>query len=268
MKHRTPTWSEGLALSTLLDRRDDAAGPVPLQVGLEIVQRILESLEDGTSRGPSTGFITPKTVRLGFDGEVRLTRGSSTLSHLDEISSGYAAPEGMRGEDNDEVADLFSLGIVLFELLSGRRLYDGAPDDVEARILEEPPPDLGEERLDTPPELVELIFELLCKTPEARPVSRGDLLERLQALIDERIAWEGELPLASFVCEHRRDEDAPLDGVGPTTTDSVVRESTARASSTEEVQKAQVLTPREATVIALLVALSAAVGVVARLLTP
>lgn len=99
---------------------------------------------------------------------------------------GYLAPEALRFEELDQRSDLFSLGVVLFEALTMQRLYANRNGMEGARaILNEPPPDLGEELEHAPDELVELMFSLLAKDPADRPATADDVARRLRAILRE-----------------------------------------------------------------------------------
>jgi serine/threonine-protein kinase len=67
--------------------------------------------------------------------------------------------------------------------------------------LNEPPPDLGTVRDDVPPELVELVFELLAKDRVYRPSSAGEVANRLEAILADQVAEEGPLLLSDYMSE-------------------------------------------------------------------
>jgi serine/threonine-protein kinase len=86
----------------------------------------------------------------------------------------YAAPEQWRGERATHATDVYAFGVMAFELLQGRRPFDG-PDFREQHLDQFPPPLIG-----LPPALASLIIECLYKPPAARP-SPTNLLARLRA---------------------------------------------------------------------------------------
>jgi len=102
-------------------------------------------------------------VRAGND--PRLTRGGLVLG-----TPIYIAPEQARGLDVGDRADIYSLGVVAFELLTHRLPFDGPTDvDLAAQhVLADPPP-LGEVWPDAPPRLDALVSAMLAKDPERRP---------------------------------------------------------------------------------------------------
>jgi non-specific serine/threonine protein kinase len=97
----------------------------------------------------------------------------------------YMSPEQARGEPVDARSDLFSLGVVLYEMAAGRQAFGGSSSAVifEA-ILNRQPPRLGESNPRVPAGLERVISRLLAKQPDSRYTSARDLLVELQALRD------------------------------------------------------------------------------------
>ena len=203
-----------MQLMTQLAREEDL---IPLQLGLRIAAQAARGLHaahelrghDGAPMQLVHRDVSPQNLIVGYDGIVRVTdfgvakalgRLTKTESGILKGKLGYAAPEQLRFEDVDARSDLFSLGVVLYEMLAGGRLY-GTSGTVPAprRILTEPPPDVGEVRADVPPELVELLFAMLAKKPDERPASAADVAQRLEALDDALAAAEGRTRLDAFV---------------------------------------------------------------------
>ena len=143
---------------------------------------------------------------------------------------GYMAPEQVRGQAIDHRADLFALGVILYEALSGRRAFrrDTAPETMSA-ILNEDPPNLAATGRHIPPALARIVDRCLEKNPAARFQTASDLAFALEALSDasgsdsavvaglrqparERVAWSAAafllLALAPFVFLHLREQPA------------------------------------------------------------
>ena len=137
---------------------------------------------EGTPLGVVHRDISPKNLLIGFDGLVRVAdfgiakaRDNVEQTRVGVLKGnvGYMAPEYLRFQELDGRSDLFALGVVLHETLTRERLYDG--DDSAAiarRILDEPAPDIFEER-DVPPELAALLFELMAKDRDAAAAERA-----------------------------------------------------------------------------------------------
>jgi serine/threonine-protein kinase len=96
----------------------------------------------------------------------------------------YVSPEQALGKTVDERCDLYALGVLLFEVLSGRPPFRGSSfADVAARHVRAPVPSLTEARPDTPPEVATLVTELLAKSPGDRPASADVVRDRLRRVL-------------------------------------------------------------------------------------
>ncbi len=108
--------------------------------------------------------------------ESALTQEGSAVGTL-----GYMAPEQLVGRPADERSDLFSLGLVLYEMLTGAAPFAGETSAARvAAVLRDEPTSLRERRGDLPRELVRTVEKCLCKAPEKRFASAAELLEALE----------------------------------------------------------------------------------------
>jgi serine/threonine-protein kinase len=214
---------DGQPLARLVAAAGERQEPLPVQLGVRIAietARGLQAVHEAvSSEGAPLAIVhrdlSPKNVLLGYDGTVRVTDfgiakalGNSTRTATGVLkgTQGYLAPEVLRFEEPDRRSDLFALGVILFELLAGRRLYANTEGfDGARRTLEEPPPDIGLER-DVPPALAELLFELLAKDRDERPPSAADVVARLEPVLAELVAEEGALDLGEQVRARFADE--------------------------------------------------------------
>ena len=204
---------EGTSLSRFIRHHVAAATPIPVAVCAQIVAQAARGLHAAHELVDSDGRalhlvhrdVSPANILLGRDGIVRVTdfgvakalgRSTHTSTGLLKGKVGYMSPEHLRFETLDRRTDLFALGVVLVEALTNRRLYS-APDAAAAarRVLHEPPPDIGDERPDVPPALVELSYELLAKNPDDRPATAADVADRL----DEIVAELGHADVAGYL---------------------------------------------------------------------
>ncbi|MBI1947500.1 MAG: serine/threonine protein kinase [Deltaproteobacteria bacterium] len=145
--------------------------------------------------------VSPGNVLIGTDGCVKLADfgvAASTLKSEATVAGemkgkyAYMAPEQTRSERVGPAADLFAGGIVLWECLAGRRLFDGPTDaDIVQAVRQQEAARLDTLRSDLPAALVELVAQLLQKEPAARPASAADVEERLRAIALERGIDEG-----------------------------------------------------------------------------
>jgi serine/threonine protein kinase/Tol biopolymer transport system component len=107
---------------------------------------------------------------------------------------GYMSPEQVRGQAADHRSDIFSLGAILYEMLSGQRAFRGSsPADTMSAILREDPPDLSVTNSDLPPGLNQIERHCLEKNPERRFQSARDLAFDLEMLS----ATSGQAPVSS-----------------------------------------------------------------------
>jgi serine/threonine protein kinase len=211
---------EGVPLSRLIAEAAAEGRSIPLQVVIRISVDAARGLhaahevrsEEGTTLGLVHRDVSPQNILIGFDGTVRVTDfgiakalGNATRTSAGVLKGnmGYLSPEQLRFEEADRRADFFSLGVTLYELLSGHRLYSNRDGfDGTRRILTEPPPDIGEERSDVPPELCELLFELLAKDRDNRPATAAEIGSRLETMLAPLISEEGLLTVGDYMRQH------------------------------------------------------------------
>jgi eukaryotic-like serine/threonine-protein kinase len=218
---------DGISVASLLAKPE--AQPLPIEIPLRIALSVAEGLHaahelvgpDGACLQLVHRDVSPQNILLGFDGVARVTdfgvakamgRVSKTSTGILKGKLGYISPEQLRFEEPDRRADLFALGVVLFELLTGQRLYRSHEGTEGARrILSEPPPDLADYRDDAEPELVALMFELLAKDREARPQTAKLVARRLDAILANVTAAFETVETADFLRQHFGDERAELE---------------------------------------------------------
>ncbi len=184
-------WLEGEDLARRLQR-----GPLAPADAIDLVRRVADGLALLHARGgvhrdlkPSNLFLEhgdPTQVKILDFGIARATAALALTSTGTVLGTpGYTAPEQARGaRDVDTRADVFSLGCVLFECLTGRAPFRG--DHVMAvlaKVLLEDPPRLVDVAPDAPAELESLVARLLDKDPERRPRDAGEVRDILDAVV-------------------------------------------------------------------------------------
>src|SRR5207248_10333821 len=101
-------------------------------------------------------------------------------------TAGYMSPEQARGKVVDARSDIFSLGAVIFEMVTQRKPFDGeTPSDILAAILKTDPPAISHFAPDTPAELTRIVAKALRKDREERYQVVKDLLLDLESLKEE-----------------------------------------------------------------------------------
>jgi serine/threonine-protein kinase len=210
---------EGVSLARAI-REMMGSRLIPIQVAVRICIEVAMGLhaahevrsEDGSVLHLVHRDVSPQNILIGFDGTVRVTdfgiakalgNVSQTNAGVLKGNMGYLSPEQLRFEEPDRRSDFFSLGVTLYELLSGVRLYPNTSGfDGTRRILVEPPPDIGEVRSDVPPALVELLFELLSKDRVGRPSTGLEIATRLEGILAVLIDEEGSVTVSDYMDEH------------------------------------------------------------------
>jgi serine/threonine protein kinase len=110
---------------------------------------------------------------------------------------GYMCPEQARGDEMDGRGDLYSVGVILYELLAGRLPFAGRStmDLLLAHVTEEPPP-LSTANLDIAPSIEEVVRLCLAKHPDDRPRSARELSELYEAALSSEMAGRPLTPVA------------------------------------------------------------------------
>ena len=137
--------------------------------------------------------VSPQNVLIGYEGEVKLIdfgiakaagKASKTQAGILKGKFGYMSPEQVRGLPIDRRSDIFSVGIVLYELLTGERLFVGESDFStleKVRNVEILPPSTYNRKI--PHELERIVLKALAKDPEDRYQNAIDLHDDLQAFM-------------------------------------------------------------------------------------
>ena len=204
--------SELLEGSTLRERL--ARGPLAARKAVEYAAQTAHGLAAAHEKGIVHRDLKPENLFVTNDGRLKiLDFGLAKLIQkpTDEPSAatvsgqtepgvvlgtvGYMAPEQVRGHAADHRADLFALGAILYEMLTGKRSFH-KPTSAEtmSAILNEEPPPVSQITPGVPPALQRVVQRCLEKTPEQRFHSASDLAFALEALSDSNISVSGSQP--------------------------------------------------------------------------
>ena len=191
--------SECLEGRNLRDRLK--AGPMPVAEAVAVAMGIAQGLAAAHERGIVHRDLKPENTFLKSDGGVKLLdfglaklkvpsgnpAGGADDTALSMIAgtAAYMAPEQARGEMPDPRADLFALGVMMYEMLAGQHPFRGASvfETLHA-ILTREPADLLTVNDRVPPALARIVMRLLQKSPEARFQSARDLAWSLAQATD------------------------------------------------------------------------------------
>lgn len=186
---------EGKPLSELLK-----AGPLPLESIRKYFYQILDAFTYAHGRGVIHRDIKPSNIIITPEGQVKiLDFGVAKILSADHSQTRtgmrlgtlmYMSPEQVKGQKNiDARSDIYSLGVVLFEMLTGRPPYD--PDlgefEMSLRIVREPLFDLSHPPAEIPQKILEIILQATEKNPDHRFSSCKDFKEALEKVFDDHL---------------------------------------------------------------------------------
>lgn len=189
---------DGEDLSEILER-----GPLPLADALRLATAIADAVAAAHAHGITHRDLKPANVRVTADGQPKVldfgishaphhvtaataetvTSGFTTDARQITGTPGYSAPEQLLGHPTDARADVFSLGALTFEIVTGTRAFDGG--DLLSRAmatLSAPTPRATEHRGGLPPALDALLESAMEKAPAARLASAAEFRDRLRGI--------------------------------------------------------------------------------------
>jgi serine/threonine-protein kinase len=182
-------WLDGCTLRTRLDGPERPDLPTALWIG----RQVAEALGALAAAGWRHGDIKPSNLFLSPGGHVTLLDlGFARREHEDGSAAdrcvlgtcNYLAPETITSALAADVrSDIYSLGVVLFEMLAGRLPFEGST--LEALVVQHKqsrPPDLRRFASHVPQGVAALVHQMLAKDPLRRPQTPGELIERVARL--------------------------------------------------------------------------------------
>ncbi len=166
---------EGETLDRLLQRQ---RRPLTLHQTDEIIRQVADALHYAHERGMIHRDVKPSNIMLSPDGHVTLMDfglvRAGEMSHLTQTGSVlgtplYMAPEQVMGAEIDRRTDIYALGIVIYELLTGQVPFmRTTPLAIAHAHVYDPPPPLREKRPDLPPSVETVVLRALAKNPGGR----------------------------------------------------------------------------------------------------
>ncbi len=166
-------------------------GAAPINVAIEYARQILSALRFAHRHGIVHRDIKPHNVLVDGEGRVKVTdfgiarAGTSQMTETGSIvgTAQYLSPEQAKGGEVDPRSDLYSLGVVLYELLTGKTPFDGeTPVEIAMKHLSTTPKPPSKLRPDVPRELDMVVMRALAKNPDERYQSADEMegdLERV-----------------------------------------------------------------------------------------
>ena len=207
----------GQDLRSILRRTDRNKQKTPIDIAVQIVRTVAGALHhaherrraDGAPRDIVHRDVSPSNILVSYDGAIKLAdfgvakaATSTTRTRTGTLKGkvGYMSPEQARGLAIDRRSDIFSLGVVLWELVSVRRLFKTDNDlaTIQA-IINSPPPALTKQRPECPPELERIVNKALEKEPGVRFQTAQQMQVELEELAREQKLNMSAVALSEYV---------------------------------------------------------------------
>ena len=171
---------DGRTLKDLLIRN----GPTPIPVAIDYTRQMLSALAFAHRNGIVHRDIKPHNIVVGGDGRLKVTdfgiarSGTSQMTEAGSIvgTAQYLSPEQARGAPVDPRSDLYSLGIVMYEMLTGTVPFTGdAPVEIAMKHLSAIPSPPSELRPEVPHDLDAVVMRALAKEPDQRYTTADEM---------------------------------------------------------------------------------------------
>lgn len=215
---------QGKTLKTVIQERGKLSPALAGQIAI----RILSALEHAHRNGIVHRDIKPQNILVHADGHIKVAdfgiariANSSTLTKGDNVmgSVHYFSPEQAKGEGANATSDIYSTGVVLYEMLTGRVPYDGDnPVAVAMQHLHATPVPVQNLAPDVPPALVRVCMKAMEKNPAHRYQSARDMAAEIRAALENRperpVYPEKELEISQPKPQMIREENKPLSDTG------------------------------------------------------
>jgi serine/threonine protein kinase len=166
-----------------------ARGPLPIPDAIEATRQVLTALRFAHRKGVVHRDIKPHNVMADADGRLKVTdfgiarAGVSQMTEAGSIigTAQYLSPEQARGAVVDQRSDLYSIGVVLYEMLTGEVPFTGeSPVEIAMKHLSDTPRPPSVLRPDIPPDLDMVVLRALAKSPEDRFQTAEEMDEELE----------------------------------------------------------------------------------------
>ncbi len=176
-------------------------GVLDIERAIIIAHDVALGLGAAHRRGIVHRDVKPQNVLVGRDGSIKLTdfgiasvyQPNNTEGLITDMTLGplqYCAPEQAQGEIVSPAADVYALGIVMYEMLTGRTPFDGdTPIALAMQHIQDPPVPPSQYNPGIPPALEEIILRCLEKVPEMRFRDGSQLARALESFVERREHW-------------------------------------------------------------------------------
>jgi TonB family protein len=217
---------EGRDLRAILDSARDLSMPLPVPLAIYVASKVASALDYAHRRRDGDGRdlhivhrdVSPQNILISYEGDIKLCDFgiAKAASKVSQTESGalkgkiqYMSPEQAWGKPIDRRSDLFSLGAVLYELLTEQKLFRGESDLTvleKVRAASASPPSAV--NTEVPKALDAITLKALAKEPENRYANASDLLRDLEQVLYSYTPAPGSADLAIFLHRLQAEEAA------------------------------------------------------------
>ena len=177
---------------------------LPIDEAINISIQIAEGLEAAHKKGVVHRDIKSQNIMITSDGKVKIMdfglakiKGGSQLTKIGSTvgTAAYMSPEQAKGEEVDQRTDIWSLGVILYEMLTGKLPFEGDYEQaVIYSILNELPKSITMQRTDVPETILKISDRLLQKNPDQRYSSMKEILKDFDSVTKKDSKSQNDLP--------------------------------------------------------------------------
>ncbi|MES2040047.1 MAG: protein kinase [Pseudomonadota bacterium] len=190
----------GLTLKQLLQQNPQQ--PLPEQQAINIINQVAEAMQEAHVSGLIHGDLKPSNLMVEPGGKVRIldfglasqtdAQATTSMSQLDPQGTiAYMAPERMMGNPANAQSDIYALGVILYQTLSGQRPFANASGLALAAALMQSNSDTWEFPAGCKPELIKLVLGMTARQTEKRLSSMQQVVEQLRGLVSVPVLVAG-----------------------------------------------------------------------------
>jgi eukaryotic-like serine/threonine-protein kinase len=183
----------------------ESQGPIPPDTAIQIVEQVAEGLDYAHRRGLIHRDIKPQNILITPNGQIRITDFGIAKSHLSTAvtqagmtfgTADYISPEQAQGLAATPQSDIYSLGMILYEMLTGRLPFVAeTPMAVALQHIQHAPPPPRQFNPSIPPTLEALVLRAIAKDPRQRPASATQFAQELRDFRSGRLQQTIAVPL-------------------------------------------------------------------------
>ncbi len=217
---------DGRDLRAIQQAGREMSTPIPVPLAVYVASKVASALDYAHRRRDAEGHelnivhrdVSPQNILISYEGDIKLcdfgiakaaSKASKTQSGALKGKIQYMSPEQAWGKPIDRRSDLFSLGVVLHELLTGERLFVGDTDInilEKVRVADVPPPSRGNPEV--PHNLDAVVLKALAREPDDRYSNASDLLRDLDSVLYSYTPAPGSADVAIYLHRLQAEEGA------------------------------------------------------------